>query len=124
MTIQVYERTTTGMNMSRDGELFIITCSDGTTKLFDSDFNELFGQKRNNLPVTCSTFITLDSQRNNIDGAPDYFVSGSADLKYNLIEVERPGFGSMLSGCMTSLLMIIWKLLIVLVLALYAMDYC
>ena len=123
MTVQVYDNTTTGMNMTRDGEFFIITCSDGTTKLFDADLNELFGQKRNNLPVTCSTFITLDAYNNDVDGPADYFVSGSADLKYNLIEVPRPGIGSMVGNGLTSLLIMIWKLTVLLVLALYAMDY-
>ena len=58
-----------------------------------------------------------------MDGSPDYFLTGSADLKYNLIEVPRPGIGSMLVGGLNSLLVIIWKLLVCLVLLLMAMDY-
>lgn len=126
MTAEVYGNTTTGMRMSRNGELILLGCSDGTSKLVEVDtWRTLFSEKRNNLPVTAMAFVSMqDMGLRETEQSADFAITGSADLKYNIIAIDRAnGIMDMLWWLISSIVSLSWQVLLTYVVILYSMDY-
>ena len=71
------------------------------------------------------TFIAIqDMGMREQEQSADFVLTGSADLKYNVIPIDRAsGFMDLLSWLFSSCMSLAWQVLVTYAIILYSMDY-